>query len=394
MYDANSYDISSALTSLTTASCNDGYGLPIPPARAFVSESATSSGLNPGEANTGTETTGFADNNVPNTTTAGQSAWVQNMLCVLNSAGIQKLAYWALYDPFTLWSGSPWYYDAEELSSTFWGLAFEPEASGFKPSWSVLQQYYENGTLSCSSPSQDQPIIALVPGSKTAPEPVAPGSPGLQTPQFTINQPIRIGWNAAEVASFTYFWTYMSGFPDELVQLPKSATYACDYSDFLGTELGPGLTVASCAVTDVGLDAFTSTGSYNIYLGGVSVGGLGASGTTAVPVQIVSSPGVTSALGYNGTTYSSTILPGNYIVLYGYGFSQTGGNTVKFQPTNGGNGGNTLVLTDGSGLSWDQANVQINISPNSAFTAGTTWNVTVNNSYSPTYSASFPVTIQ
>ena len=96
----------SALWNLTNS--NSVYqGIPVAASKISVVETATSSAMN--NSPEGTQIPSYGDQNTPVTTVSGHASWVQDDLCMLQSLGIQKIAYWALYDPYTMWTGYPWY---------------------------------------------------------------------------------------------------------------------------------------------------------------------------------------------------------------------------------------------------------------------------------------------
>ena len=70
---------------------------------------------------------------------------LMNTLCTLASLNITKYAYWAMYDPTTLWINSPWYnYGQVLLWNGYWGLGWEYPASGFKTAWSTLAAFNQS----------------------------------------------------------------------------------------------------------------------------------------------------------------------------------------------------------------------------------------------------------
>jgi hypothetical protein len=112
IYQANSYDMYSALSYLIN-STSVYQGIPVAASKISVVETATSSAMN--SAPEGTQIPSYGDQDTPVTTVSGQASWVQNDFCMFRSLGIQKTAYWALYDPYTMWTGSPWYLSYAQL---------------------------------------------------------------------------------------------------------------------------------------------------------------------------------------------------------------------------------------------------------------------------------------
>jgi hypothetical protein len=241
VYHANSYDAYNALYNMETGSVSGG--LPIQSSKIFVDEFAASSAMG-STGSTGTNVPAYGDDQTPVTTQSGQSSWVEDTLCLMKNANIQELAYWAMYDPYTLWSTAPWSFAGQALSwNAFWGVAFE--SSTKKASWSVLEPYYLNGSLvACGTsgfqPANFTPILTLTPANT----------------DFTISQPVRVTWTAAEAASLTLNDGY-------------DGTYACDIGDLLAG-LG-NLVPASCAFTNA--TAFSTAGNRTITLSATSVGG-------------------------------------------------------------------------------------------------------------------------
>lgn len=348
IYQANSYDMYSALWNLTN-STSVYQGLPVAASKISVVETATSSAMNnPPE---GTQIPSYGDNDTPVTTVSGQASWVQNDFCMFQSVGVQKTAYWALYDPYTMWTGYPWYKTGADLSwNGFWGLSFEPESAGQKDSWSILRNYYYYGSLSCpSSLAYAAPILSLTPTST----------------YYTVAQPLRVTWTAAEAASLS-------------VNQGGDNTYACD----TGAYFTSGVASASCAYTNTG--AFYSDGSQTVTITGTSVGG--TQQTASTTVTIGDGPIVNAVTNQNN---SYQIGSNDTMIVWGNGFSLSGGNTLQLTRA----GYDDVWFYDGDGYYfWDQSNFQINASLNGRAAPGV-WNLYIRNGYSGTPSAAYQVTI-
>lgn len=123
----------------------------------------------------------------PTTTMSGHNALLTNTLCTLRSLNITKYAYWAMYDPTSLWINSPWYNYGQTLWwNGFWGLGWEYPPSGFKTAWGTLASFNQApGSLYC---------------------------PATPTPNFnawtlndylTVGQAPKIVWTASEMTSLT-----------------------------------------------------------------------------------------------------------------------------------------------------------------------------------------------
>lgn len=348
VYHANSFDMYSALWSLTNSSSVE-QGIPISPNKISVVETATSSAMN--GAPEGTGTSSYGDNQTPVVTVSGQASWVQNTFCMFRSLGIQKTAYWALYDPYTMWTNYPWYKTGADLSwNGYWGLFFEPEEAGQKDSWTVLRNYYYSGTLSCpSSLDYAAPILSLTPTST----------------YYTVGQPLRVTWTAADAASLS-------------ISQGGDNTYARD----TGAYLTEGISAVSCAYTNTA--AFYSTGFQMVTITGASIRGTEQIASAAVTIE--AAPIVTAVMNQNN---SYKIGANDTIILWGNGFSLSGGNTVQLSR----DGYGDVWLYDGHGdYFWDQSNVQIAASLNGRAAPGV-WNLYVRNGYSGTSSKAYQITI-
>ena len=178
-----------------------------------------------------------ADAQTPTTTASGQSQWVSNVLCGYLSAGLSKLAYWSMYDPYTLWATSPWSQSGGTLAwDGFWGLAYENDGSGSflaKPSWATLSSYYLNGSLSCTA----SPVVSLQADAS----------------YYTLAQPMQMSWTAAETHSLS------------LSQGDGSHSYSCITGRMIPYSGSPqGSLVGSCAHTNA--SPFNSTGNKTVTL--------------------------------------------------------------------------------------------------------------------------------
>ena len=141
-------------------------------------EWATSSAIgNPYNNPSGASAAAAADSNTPTTTAAGQAQWLTNTICAYRNAGINKYAYWAMYDPYTLWSTSPWNKTGRDLAwNGFWGLSTDSGVD--KAAWSALRTFYLTDPSSWSCPSTPPPVVSLLPNND----------------YFTLGQPVRVTW--------------------------------------------------------------------------------------------------------------------------------------------------------------------------------------------------------
>jgi len=300
----------------------------------------------------------FGDNQTPTTTVAGQQTWINNTLCAALSAHVQKLAYWAMYDPYTLFTNNGWpeygYAPGQKLAwGGYWGLAYEQSPLEYKPSATSLQQYYASGILNCpggdGSVENAAPTLSLTPIS----------------PYYTVNQPVRVMWTASDFSAFT-----SAGASDALT---------CD------TEVaipGEGLQPASCVITDA--QASSTTGNYT-----VSVTATGTNGTSTTTATASVSIGTAPQL--NAVTTLPPGGPTTYITLWGAGFAAAG-NTITCTQQ----GAAPVTFSDGAGIVYESpTQINVNITGGTGQLTAGTWTVSVNNNYpGTTPSTGVSVTIQ
>jgi hypothetical protein len=354
MYTANARDIREALHSLTTVWSSNG--IPIPASKIFVSEFATSSSLTSPPNGNNVMAASMEDAQTPTTTPIGQSEWINNVLCGYTAVGINKFAYWSLYDPYTLWTGPPWEMDQYDPSSEpkpgyrlawngFWGLFFESGTA--KPGWSILRNYYLYGTLQCSNPLTS--IIALQ----------------LESDYYTVAQPIEARWTAADRESLT-------------LSQGNDGSRSCFTNNVISTT---GL-VGSCAFTNA--SPFYQTGTQTITLSAINGGVI--TKTTSASVSIGLGPIVQAVSDAN---YSSYITSNSTIIVWGRGFSKEGGNTLQFTRP----GYADVWMYEGDGhYYWNGSVWQINASLDGRLAPGT-WTLYVRNGYSGTPSSPYIVTV-
>lgn len=121
----------------------------VPADRMFIAEFGISSPF--GAYNNAT--LAFGENGTPTTDLGGQALWLRQCLCTVRALGINKTAYWTLYDAADLWSSRPWSMSPPEVSlNGHWGLAFEEGARGFKPAWQVITSFQRGQRLDCQEP--------------------------------------------------------------------------------------------------------------------------------------------------------------------------------------------------------------------------------------------------
>jgi len=351
IYQPNSWDILAALNSLVSGYVPDG--IPIPAEKIFVKEFATSSSL--AAAPNGNGIPSFGDDQTPTTTVAGHSQWLNSALCSYSAAGIQKYAYWSLYDPYTTWTSAPWSKTGDDLAwNGFWGLSYEGAAYGDKPAWAILASFYANNYLNCPyTPSAAPPIVSLTPSSD----------------YYTLGQPVRVTWTAADVASLS-------------LSQGHGASYSCEPDQTAPAPLSQTGLAGSCAYTDT--PPFYTTGPQTLTLTGTN--GVGGSQNAYATVTIGSAPIVNAVTDWS---YAPTIHANSGIIVWGNGFSLTGGNTIQLTRP----GYSDVWLYNGDGhYFWDKSHSQINAALDGRAAPGE-WTVYVRNGYSGIPSAAYVITI-
>lgn len=350
LFTANASDTQSTVVSLTTNTEGDPSRLAVPANKIFVVEWATSSAIdNPYGNPSGISTAVIGDSQTPTTTAAGQSQWTANVICAYRNAGINKYAYWAMYDPYTLWTVWPWYKGGQDLAwNGFWGLS--TESGSDKLAWETLRNFYLTDPSSWPCPSPPVPVVSLLSHSD----------------YFTIFQPVGVRWTAADV-------NYMA-----FIDQGHGPSRSC----LSGLELSPTELTGSCGHSSA--SPFYETGTKTVTLAAYNGSQMR---TTSVSVTVGSSPVVNAATDQDN---NSTINTFDTIIISGNGFSAAGGNTLQF--TRPGYADVWMYQGDGhyfSGVSyfWIVASLDGRLAPG-------TWTLYVRNGYGPNNpSAGFPVTI-
>ncbi len=351
IYHPNSYDLALSLNSLET-SYHQG-GLQVPASKIFVVEVATSSSLNSTPSG-GNGIPYSGDSQTPTTTQAGLSQWLTNTLCVLRGASIYKTAYWSMYDPYTMWTDPPWSKTGQDLAwNGFWGLVYEDENYGDKPAWSVLRSYYLNDTLNCAYPfpSNATPLVSLTPS----------------TSYYTVNQRVRVTWTAGEAATAS-------------LDRSHEGSYGCRPSQ--PNLISPTDIVGSCAYSDAA--AFYTLGTQTVTFTGTNLASSSQNATASVTIGL--GPTVSAVTDQN---YSYTINADDTIVVWGNGFSLTGGNTIQLTRS----GYPDIWMYEGDGYYfWDESYTQMNASLAGRAAPGQ-WNLYVRDYWSGTPSAAYTLTV-
>ncbi len=305
LWHPNSTDMQSAVNSLVTAPYNPSIAVNPPANKIFVVEFATSSSVKePGVPSQdevkGNDIQSWGDDNTPTLTPTRQDQWLRHTLCGYIAGGVQKFAYWSLYDPYTMWKSPPWRQSGYELTwNGYWGLKYVRESDGDKPSWSTLRNFYLSGSLSCSAPRQPANTLKA------------------DNAYYTIGQPAGVIWTAADIAGWT------------ITDIPSNATsYSCDQTGWEGNSPtgyvywqpnGSCAYAYSTPATITGTRTFTFTAQ--------PVGGASPTALASASVTILGAPFITTI---TNSLYSGTISQKDFIVVWGNGFSRFGGNTLQF----------------------------------------------------------------
>ena len=330
LYNANSSDLQRDLATLTQT--QQPNGIQIAASKILAVEFATSSSL--ASAPYGNQVASSGDSNTPTFDLNGQAAWLTNTLCAFRNVGIGKLAYWGLYDAYDFWQAAPFCFGVQDLAwNGYWGLLPLPEGYGAKPSWTVLTSFYMFRTLNCSSPPA--PDVSLTSNVSSVPS----------------------------GKSFTLTWT------------------ASDTS-YMSIDQGVGQVTTSLGSKTI---IAGSPGTVTYTLTATNGGQVSTASATVVITDPTAGPAVAAVTDSN---YSLTLNSGSVIVVWGAGFTPTGGNTVQLQRP--GFPDVWLYETDGH-YYWDQATGQINSALDNRAAPGQ-WTVTVRDA-SAAPSAPFTITL-
>lgn len=356
LYNANSWDLRTGLQSLLSSSTLNG----VQPAlsKLFVVEFGTSSSLSSsmvGATNdsTANDIPSWGDWQTPTTSAQGQAQWLNNTLCTFSSVGLTKMAYWSLYDPYTMWQTYPWSQTGLTLSwNGYWGLSYENESLGDKSSWNTLKNFYVSNTLSCPGTSSNAtPIVKTL----------------LTSNYYTEAQPLRVYWNVADTSNLAITGTYGN-------------SYSCLASQ--SAPLSTSSLVGSCGYTD--LAPGYSAGSRTVQL--TAYNASGSSQSSAATVTIGIAPQLNAI---TNTSYLGSIHANDVAIFWGNGLSISGGNTVQFVRA----GYPDVWLYDGDGyFYYNTSHFQINSDLGGRVAPGT-WTVYLRSPYSGTPSAAYTLTV-
>ncbi|HLH29775.1 MAG TPA: hypothetical protein VKY31_01140 [Terriglobia bacterium] len=363
---------SAANPKLTGAAYNPSIARQVPAGSIFVTEFATSSSIDTigGSLQRGNNILSYGDSDAPTLTPAGQATWLQNTLCAFQGAGINKLAYWASYDPYTLWTSQEWGKYGDDLAwNGYWGLSYENSSDGNKAAWTTLTNLYNYTSLSCPAGTPRTPAAYLQTETDLY------GYPA----KYTIGQPIGLRWSATETTSISI--SGVSG---------SSTSYGCT-SDFTATLVTVNASALAGSCSLVFAPYQTSTGTYTYTLTASNNQGSGAPATTtaSASAEIDLNPSVNAGGIVNASTGSSTIYASDTISIYGEKFSRNQTSSLQWiRP-----GYSDVWMSYGDGhYYWNGSYFRINVSLDSRLASGT-WQVKVWNGYSGYSSDPYTVTI-
>jgi hypothetical protein len=351
-YAPNTSDLRAALFALASGPVSGGISVPV--SKMFIHEFATSSSAADAPNGTSMLTASMEDSQLPSATLDGQSQWLKNALCAYTGLGINKFAYWAMYDPYELWSQTPWNLTGHGLAwQGFWGLI--NRAGTDKPSWAALTNYYKSNSLSC--PAAPTPVLALKP----------------EGDYYTIAQPLRVTWAAADVTSLR-----LNSYTDRRSFDCRSLT-----ETLIGSH--PTELLGSCAYGIAGpfYDPSTPSGQIITLTGD---NGLANSVSVSSAITIGRGPVVSVVLNEVGTP---TITTTSTITVHGKGFSKEGGNTFQF--VRPGYPDVWMWKLNPGGFDFTETELTQITAPLGNRLAPGSWSLRVRNNYSGDPSVEFPV---
>jgi hypothetical protein len=336
LYNAHSDDLAQMLTTLSTSPAAGG--IAIPANQILAVEYATSSSM--AAAPYGNGVASFGDSYTPTTDTNGQAQWLTNTLCAFARTGVQKTAYFGYYDASSFYSGSS---PADVAWPGYFGF-FPLGGGAAKPAWPVLSNYFTSGALACSPP---QPPLVQLQASTT---------------YVGAGYPVQLTWTASEVRQLQ-----LSG----VGNLTPSNVDSC-----------ASLQGGNCEAMSEGVKTVypPTPGTATYTLTGINSTSQSYPAASAQVTITVSQNPVVAAV--TDSNYQSTLYADSTIVIWGSGFTATGGNTVQLQRP----GYADVWLYEGDGhYYWDQSTGQINSSLDNRAAPGP-WTVTVRDATSaPSY---------
>ncbi len=289
-YNANAADLAKSVDALIHSTDGDPSRVTVPADRIFPIEFAISS--------SGTHADSWGDNQTPTTTVDGQDTWLRNTLCAFRSLGIEKFAYWAMYDAVNLWVNAPWYNQGQQLAwNGYWGLAFEPPEAGFKPAWATLALFNRSpDALACRA--NPAPNITAWPLSD----------------YVTIGQTPKIIWTATETTSLA------------LDGQAQGGAWACDASDsFLGGRAFSTTLAGSCAFT---FGAATNSPGDRVFT--LSAHNGGQEQRIVLHVEVGLAPKILKAMGVEYSGGPVSVASGEIFYVSGKGLALTPINYLRW----------------------------------------------------------------
>jgi hypothetical protein len=366
MYNASAADLEAALECVAGVA-NSVCSAPqqaIPFSKMVVTEAATGSSFE--SPPVGNNLAIEFDSQVPTTTAPGQSQWLTNTFCAFSRHGVPAFGWYGLYDSASWWEAN--YDDSGPLLAAvgYWGLSSEIASYGNKPAWNAMLGFPSNCPSGFLPPA---PVLGLY----------------ADAPYYTQGDVGIIAYTAADVSSLS------------LSEPPSSGgIFSCETSDLI--QSGDTPLVGSCAALYVAMQITTQ----QITLSGSnsdvnnSQSPYQTDGSASAAVTVGPNPIIGGIQDYNtGQTCNFTQNPGcvltanqdDILVVYGEGFSISGGNTIHFT----GPGDVWLYETDGY-YYWDDSRTQINAQVGCYVSPGA-WSFSVLNPKSGNPSATYSINI-
>ena len=290
LYNANAADLRNNLWTLINSNGGDSSRMVIPANLIFPIEFATSS--------SGTGADSWGDAETPTTTANGHNTWLANTLCTFQALNISKYAYWAMYDPTTLWVNSPWYNYGQGLWWLgYWGLGWEYPGSGFKPAWNTLASFNQS------------------PGSLYCPSTPAPNFNAWTLSDYlTVGQAPKIVWTASEMTSLTVDGSSVGG------------SWACDNLNYYPGVMYFDYTLGgSCAFTFGG---WNNSPGYRTY--SVVANNNGVTTPSYLTVNYGYAPLLIQVMGQNYYGQAVSVGLNQVFYIYGKGFALSRVNYLRW----------------------------------------------------------------
>lgn len=339
----------------------------VPFSKMIVSEVATGSSLAASPIGNGFSTVGDAQD--PTTDANGQAQWLTDTLCVFSRHNIPAFSWFGLYDSASWWEAN-YSSSAVQLAwDGYWGLSSELSSYGNKTSWTSFLDYPSDCPSAVLPPA---PVLGIY----------------TDAPYYTQGDTGIVAYTAADVTSLS------------LNEPPDSGVYSCETSDEIESASNPPSAtplVGSCSALYVTMDNLTS----QITISGSNTDvdnspfGYQTNGSASTTVTVGPTP-IVGGVQNNNTQQTCdytqnpnctiTASQEDTIVVYGQGFTPTGGNTMNIADW-------WLYETDGY-YYWDSSRTQINAQIGCYIPPGSyTFNVHNPNSANGEPSASYSIDI-